>query len=586
MQAQLKSQMEAIIIDSLKIVDKNDFINNYGLRSYILWVLLRHSNELGFKVPDSHLVSSSLSVELSRYFSSLNIQVEKSMNYLTSSESITSCYYNYLKDRYKNLIDLAMSVDKGKLPIIRGTSCAEGYNNLSFAGFCHSYIPKNNLSFEENIFRGFAKVLSSIYSPYSQYYFNSHNIPEIGKNIGIIMMQMISRPLFHVTAYVYPKEIRIKYFFTPMVGTLYKGGGDVIINGNNEDYILNSEFGGYDVIWKHTINVLRKLSLVIYEDSSPIDVEFLINEDKGVLSLNIVQLRKLSDIHIKNYEASRNSLFKTELRSINDIVINKTYLYHSVINCLAEINVSSVYIDNYMKDIIRVFVVNYQYGVGLFSFLNSLPKKMERKIGLIISHPSERSHDHLQYSIYEDSRIKFVIHVNGELTSCFKDGMIIHMISDGNKVIIREENKFVIDNVNISFVDRKTLPDSNTITAVFLVGFVGEKIIAIRNERGWDIPGGHVEQTDLSLEDALKREVDEEANTAFENAKPYAVIQFEGKEKAMLFYVSNNCKLFNFVPKKDSFERELMTIPDFLTNYNWKKSVIELLIKRALLVSK
>lgn len=159
------------------------------------------------------------------------------------------------------------------------------------------------------------------------------------------------------------------------------------------------------------------------------------------------------------------------------------------------------------------------------------------------------------------------------------------MISDGNKAIISEENEFVIDNVNINFIDKNSLPDSNSITAVFLVGFVGEKIIAIRNERGWDIPGGHVESTDLSLKNALIREVDEEANTSFEKAKLYAIVQFEGKEKAMLFYTSNNCNLSNFIPKEDSFERELMTISDFVSKYNWKKSVIELLIKRALLVS-
>lgn len=192
----------------------------------------------------------------------------------------------------------------------------------------------------------------------------------------------------------------------------------------------------------------------------------------------------------------------------------------------------------------------------------------------------------MQYSVYEDDRIEFVVHVNGELTSNLKNGMIVHMISDGNKVTIDEENEFTIDNVNINFIDGNLLPDSKDITAVFLVGFVDGKIIAIKNERGWDIPGGHVESTDLNLKDALMREIDEEAGASIQETEPYAIVQFEGKEKVMLFYVSNNCNLVDFIPKKDSFERKLMVISDFVDKYNWKKDVIELLIKRALLVIK
>lgn len=169
-------------------------------------------------------------------------------------------------------------------------------------------------------------------------------------------------------------------------------------------------------------------------------------------------------------------------------------------------------------------------------------------------------------------------------SSNLKDGMIVRMVSDGNNVTISKENEFIIDNINIKFIDENSLPESKDITAVFLIGFIDGEIIAIKNERGWDIPGGHVELTDLSLKDALIREIDEEAGAFIKDAKPYAVIQFHEIEKAMLFYVSDNCNFIDFIPKKDSFERKLMPISDFIGKYNWKKSVIELLIKRALLV--
>ncbi|MCX6756278.1 MAG: NUDIX domain-containing protein [Candidatus Nomurabacteria bacterium] len=212
--------------------------------------------------------------------------------------------------------------------------------------------------------------------------------------------------------------------------------------------------------------------------------------------------------------------------------------------------------------------------------MDSLPEGLTKKIGLIITHPKDRSHNHLQYSVYEDQRIKFVIHVNEELTSSLKNGMLVHMISNGNEATLKK-NEFLIENIHIRIVEERSLPDSNTVSAVFLIGFIDDKIVAIRNERGWDIPGGHVETTDLDLIDSLKREVDEEGGATFENAKPFATMRFEGKEKVMLFYVSKDCKLSEFIPKEDAFERTLMTVTEFISKYNWKKDVIELLIKKA-----
>ena len=159
------------------------------------------------------------------------------------------------------------------------------------------------------------------------------------------------------------------------------------------------------------------------------------------------------------------------------------------------------------------------------------------------------------------------------------------MISNGNEVIIKEE-KVLVKNVKILFIDENSLPDPENVSAVFLVGYFDSQIITARNERGWDIPGGHVNKTDPSLLDALKRETYEESNTIIGNAKPYATIQFEGKDKVMLFYASKDCVLDEFVPKSDSFERKLMTIPEFISKYNWEKDVMKLLIERSLLVLK
>lgn len=577
--------METIQLDSsLFVNDEQRFIDDYGLRSYNLWKLNKYSQEFRYKIPKSLFISSDLSKEISSYFLRLGIPLNKSNNYLLPDTVIFQCYLGFLVNNKKELIEIAMNVDDGIPPIIRGTSCGEGYKNLSFAGVCHSFFPKKNFSFEENIFTGFAKVLSSIHSPYAQYYFNSHNTPNNCRDVGIILMKVLENPLFHVTAYVYNSEIRVKYFFTPQSGTLYKGGGDVFVNDKNEDEVLRSEFGQYEEIWRHTFYVLRNLSSLVYQDSCPVDVEFLITKNGLVFDLNIVQIRKISDIHLKNYLRSKDFSHLVVTDPLHSIIVNKSFLYHSVIDCIGEINTSIDYKEGYMNEFTRVFVVKHQLGEGLYSFLNSLPLKMDKKIGIIVTHPNERCHDHIQYSVYEDERIEFVIHVKEKLTVGLKNGIIMNMKSNGNEAIIKEINEFSVGNINIRFINENSLPDPKTVSAVFLVGFIDDKIIAAKNERGWDIPGGHVEVTDTDLVESLKREVDEESGAVVDNVKPFAVVKFEGKDKVMLFYASNNCQLVEFVPKEDALDRELMTISEFILKYNWRKDIIELLIKRALLV--
>jgi 8-oxo-dGTP pyrophosphatase MutT (NUDIX family) len=124
--------------------------------------------------------------------------------------------------------------------------------------------------------------------------------------------------------------------------------------------------------------------------------------------------------------------------------------------------------------------------------------------------------------------------------------------------------------------------DLEKISAVFLIGIKSEMILAVRNERGWDIPGGHIESKDVDLYSALKREVYEEAGATLKSAKPFALMHFGGEDKSMLFYVSDNFDLSDdFVAKEDAFERKMMSIPEFLKKYNWEKKVIEKIIEFA-----
>jgi 8-oxo-dGTP diphosphatase len=55
---------------------------------------------------------------------------------------------------------------------------------------------------------------------------------------------------------------------------------------------------------------------------------------------------------------------------------------------------------------------------------------------------------------------------------------------------------------------------TNRSAAVFLLAITDNSILAVQNERGWEIPGGHVEAEE-SPASAIARETLEEAGASF-----------------------------------------------------------------------
>ncbi|MFH1187239.1 MAG: NUDIX hydrolase [bacterium] len=128
--------------------------------------------------------------------------------------------------------------------------------------------------------------------------------------------------------------------------------------------------------------------------------------------------------------------------------------------------------------------------------------------------------------------------------------------------------------------DTSSAPADKNVSAVFLIAFNDDGILCGRNERGWDIPGGHLDEGESSLT-ALIREIREEGGSTFINAIPYAVLTSSSHEKVMLFFAANNFSLVEFTPSEDTFERKIFGADEFLKLYYGDKSLMAKLIEEA-----
>ncbi len=117
-------------------------------------------------------------------------------------------------------------------------------------------------------------------------------------------------------------------------------------------------------------------------------------------------------------------------------------------------------------------------------------------------------------------------------------------------------------------------PSQETTTAVFVVPFYNDQILAVNiqegDHKGWDIPGGYLNK-DESIKEALHREVYEEAGVELSEYTPIGYIESDYNSEKMTYMVIFWGQVTDLKPFKADFEaveRRLMNFEEFKKEYS------------------
>lgn len=127
--------------------------------------------------------------------------------------------------------------------------------------------------------------------------------------------------------------------------------------------------------------------------------------------------------------------------------------------------------------------------------------------------------------------------------------------------------------VTFTFLGNDTLPLFSSVTSVVAIPFTKEgKLVAVElRHRGLDLPGGHVEPSETSAEQTLRREVLEEAYMTLQAPVFIEAIHsdyYSGKSTYMLLYSAYIDELFDFIPNRESSARAIVEPSAFIERYS------------------
>jgi len=128
--------------------------------------------------------------------------------------------------------------------------------------------------------------------------------------------------------------------------------------------------------------------------------------------------------------------------------------------------------------------------------------------------------------------------------------------------------------VNFAPREKGFMPAFDAVTSVSIVPFTADgRIVAVQLSRGIDLPGGHVQEGERTVEEVARREAYEEARIALRDIRAATVIQsdYYGSAPADLTYMVQVAafvdKLHPFTPTDESSGRAVIRVDEFLDRY-------------------
>lgn len=141
---------------------------------------------------------------------------------------------------------------------------------------------------------------------------------------------------------------------------------------------------------------------------------------------------------------------------------------------------------------------------------------------------------------------------------------------------VTNPNSYTIDvkdkKVTLTFIGNQFQPDFSEVTGVIAICFTADgKLVAVNiRKRGWDLPGGHVEEGETDPITTLNREVMEEAYMTVTEPQLVEVIQsdyFDDRKSYMLVYAALVDEMLEFVPTDEVSARQAMDVEEFIDQY-------------------